>query len=296
MQPEAFPSLAAWYRDACSGLAQEHRSGGSVPVGLIRTEQPEPARRLVNPAVPELVLVVGLDADAPFRWNPGDGWTPEVRLRPGEMVLVPPETVAEFDIGGPRRMLQVTIPVRAVAPLLAGSEARGLAALAPLHGPVLRDQVLRAAVLRMWSESQLGGHSASLMIDGLMVGLLGQLLRRATQAPAAAALTLPQRTIARIDGHIDAHMETALDIPTLAALAGCSATHFARRFRAATGQTPQYVIDRRIERARELLAEGELPLSEIAYACGFASQSHMTDVFRQRVGLTPGRYRRGRAE
>ena len=79
----------------------------------------------------------------------------------------------------------------------------------------------------------------------------------------------------------------------LASLLGRPAARFLVDFKATTGQTPyQYVLSRRIARAQELLSAGEMPLAEVAYACGFASQSHMTDVFRQKLGVTPGRYRK----
>jgi len=69
---------------------------------------------------------------------------------------------------------------------------------------------------------------------------------------------------------------------------------FARAFKAATGSAPhRYLTDRRIGRARALLAEGRLPLAEIAEVCGFSSQPHFTYWFKRLVGTTPGAYREG---
>jgi len=62
-----------------------------------------------------------------------------------------------------------------------------------------------------------------------------------------------------------------------------------------TGLTPhQYVMSRRVARARRLLEEGELPITAIAAETGFASQSHLTDLFRREVGVTPRAYRAAR--
>lgn len=83
-----------------------------------------------------------------------------------------------------------------------------------------------------------------------------------------------------------------LSLKELALETSLSVFHFARAFKAATGVAPhQYVLERRVARARDLLAQGELSLSEIAQACGFASQAHLTNVFKRAVGVTPGVYR-----
>src|SRR5205814_1630136 len=69
---------------------------------------------------------------------------------------------------------------------------------------------------------------------------------------------------------------------------GDSPCHFARMFRRTTGKTPhQYAIGRRVECARRLLEAGELSIAAIAIDTGFASQSHLTEVFRRVTGVTP---------
>ncbi len=84
-----------------------------------------------------------------------------------------------------------------------------------------------------------------------------------------------------------------LALDELAALVDLSAKHFARAFRQSTGVPPhRWLIERRIDRAKELLAESDHSLAEIALACGFSDQSHFTAAFRKAVGATPGGYRR----
>jgi AraC family transcriptional regulator len=79
----------------------------------------------------------------------------------------------------------------------------------------------------------------------------------------------------------------------MAAVARLSPYHFARQFKAATGLPPrQYVIARRVERAKQLLQGGvDSSLAEVAARAGFADQSHFCHHFRRRVGVTPGRFR-----
>ncbi|HVW87612.1 MAG TPA: AraC family transcriptional regulator [Bryobacteraceae bacterium] len=96
----------------------------------------------------------------------------------------------------------------------------------------------------------------------------------------------------RIREYIEQSLERDLSIEALAGIAGLSPHYFADLFRQSTGFTPhQYVSHRRVERARQLLADPDLPLTEVAYRCGFTSQSQFTTVFRRFAGATPGRIR-----
>ena len=96
-----------------------------------------------------------------------------------------------------------------------------------------------------------------------------------------------------MEAYAEAHLAEPLTVEELAGAACLSTFHFARAFRAATGRTPHaWVTERRVARARRLLADPALPLAQVALAAGFASQSHFGQVFRQEVGATPGAYRR----
>ena len=95
----------------------------------------------------------------------------------------------------------------------------------------------------------------------------------------------------RMIDHVEAGLEGALRLEDLAEAAGLSAFHFQRMFRESFGVSPHsYVRRRRVERARHLLA-GADAIADIALACGFTSQSHLTRVFKTETGLTPAAYR-----
>ncbi|MDY7535253.1 AraC family transcriptional regulator [Pseudomonas sp. Bout1] len=92
--------------------------------------------------------------------------------------------------------------------------------------------------------------------------------------------------------YIDQQLAEPVSLGQLAGLCALSEYHFARMFRESFGLPPhQYLLARRLARARELLRGGALPLGEIALACGFSSASHFTNRFRQAMGATPGEYR-----
>jgi len=104
---------------------------------------------------------------------------------------------------------------------------------------------------------------------------------------------LPPATVRRLRDYIDSHLDQTIDVGTLATAAGLSTYHFARAFKQSEGTTPHdFVLKRRIAKARELLSRPDLSLSEIAAAAGFADQSHFTRRFHEIVGMSPGQFRK----
>ena len=104
---------------------------------------------------------------------------------------------------------------------------------------------------------------------------------------------LPPRIFRRIRDRIEAELDTELSLASLAKESGYSRAHFLRMFRAAAGLTPhQYVLERRLSTAQQLLLESRMSLTDIALKSGFSSQTHMNDVFRKRLAVTPLEYRR----
>jgi AraC-like DNA-binding protein len=96
----------------------------------------------------------------------------------------------------------------------------------------------------------------------------------------------------RVREFVDVHLGESIDLPMLAAVAGLSLHHFARQFKQSAGVTPHhYLTQKRLQRAQEMLAQTNLPLSEIAYAAGFSDQSHLARHFRHMLGTTPREFR-----
>lgn len=103
---------------------------------------------------------------------------------------------------------------------------------------------------------------------------------------------LPPGLLRRIVQRIEENLGEKLAVEDLARDAGLSRSHFSRAFQAATGEPPQaFIIGRRLSRAREMLADGDHPIAEIAAAAGFSSQAHLSTALKKRLGLSPARYR-----
>lgn len=92
----------------------------------------------------------------------------------------------------------------------------------------------------------------------------------------------------RVTDYINEHLENDLGLNEIAAVAELSPYHFARAFRKSTGKTPQqYLMQQRLERAKELLARADLPIVEVSLRTGFKNQSHFTTLFRKYTNFTP---------
>jgi AraC-like DNA-binding protein len=101
------------------------------------------------------------------------------------------------------------------------------------------------------------------------------------------------RHLLRARDLVDSRYAEPLDLQELARAAHVSPRHFSRSFRRTFGETPyQYLLTRRLERARHLLRTSELRVSEICFAVGFTSVGSFTTTFRRHVGVSPTAYRR----
>ena len=118
--------------------------------------------------------------------------------------------------------------------------------------------------------------------------------RGETKPPSNNAGTygLPRHVLLRIIERMRS-FDSDLSLQALANESGYSRVHFVRMFKAATGASPHnYLLNLKLERARELLKNPSISLIEIALDCGFSSHSHMSRLFHRSVGVTPSAYRR----
>jgi AraC family transcriptional regulator len=155
---------------------------------------------------------------------------------------------------------------------------------------------LRAAMLAVDAELAAGGAGGSLASESLANVLAVHLVRHVLAPPQPGRGrdgALPRGRLRAVVEYIEEHLDAGLTLEQMAAAARLSVYHFARQFKAAIGLPPhQYVILRRVERAKQLLqAATDLSLVEVALHAGFSDQSQLSHHFKRLVGITPGQFR-----
>lgn len=152
---------------------------------------------------------------------------------------------------------------------------------------------LAAATRRLILGEHTGGCLVSESLAVLALADFVEAAIRSNAPPPSPARALGSKELDAVYAQIEERLADDLSLAELAACIGLSPYHFGRAFRAATGLSPyQYVLERRLAHVRSRLEVGRENLADIAYAFGFSSQAHMTDVFKKRFGITPGRYRK----
>jgi AraC family transcriptional regulator len=155
---------------------------------------------------------------------------------------------------------------------------------------------IQAAILAIDAELTSGGAGGRLLTESLGNVLAVHLIRHAMGDDRAAHQPrggLPRHKLRAAIEYIEEHLDSELALDDLAAVVHLSPYHFARRFKISIGLPPhQYVIARRVERAKQLLRGGDdLSLAQIAARAGFWDQGHFTRHFKRLVGVTPKHFR-----
>jgi AraC family transcriptional regulator len=154
-------------------------------------------------------------------------------------------------------------------------EQAGAALLAELKGGGLADKLYAESLASLLAVHLLREHSS-----------LGP--RNARKVAEASGGRLPARALRRALEYVEENLPRSMTQAEIAAAAGFSPYHFARAFRRSTGLSPhRYVIERRVERAKGLLLEGETPIAVVAREVGFADQAHLTRHVKALLGATP---------
>ena len=156
---------------------------------------------------------------------------------------------------------------------------------------VLRSQALKQ-LFHIFTSELSNPDGVQLMTRELFLILLGAELGRLCEKEDRSRFPyrLNRSTLQLVLDHMEAQIGSKNSVPELANMAKCTPDHFIRLFREATGPTPhQYLIERRLQRAVTLLANGERP-SDVATILGFYDASAFTRAFKRRFSVPPSQY------
>jgi AraC family transcriptional regulator len=225
-----------------------------------------------------------------------DGVKRHVPPPAGSISVVPAGSPARWRWDGPKDSLHIYLEPQLVT-RVAAEEFELDPARLNVHSIDGQDLPhLRAALWAVDAELTSGGAGGRLTAESLAnvlaVDLIRHVLspRQPARGPDGA---LPQGRLRAVAEYIEAHLDVGPTLEQMAAIARVSPYHFARQFKAATGLPPhQYVIARRVERAKQLLQTGtDLSLADVAARAGFSDQSQFSRHFKRLIGTTPRHFR-----
>ncbi len=211
-------------------------------------------------------------------------------MAPGSIMVMSADSVARIELSAPVEGHWIIIDS------VSAHKALNTVELAParLEGGVLaliKDPLAEQIISRM-IDDQKSRHRSCAVLQETMIPALLMLTVQALDGLSGGRVNTHEQVIDQVLPHIEKNLDQPLQLDDLAALASCTTSHLHRVFKEHLGETPyQYVLKRRLAKAKSMLQDSKAGIAEIAYACGFSSQSHLTDRFHRWQGVPPGRYR-----
>lgn len=254
--------------------------------------------RATLPALPHLGLAYFVRSSARIDRRVEGAAQERAELEPGLFGMIPADRPSDWHVAGEPHVQLVYLRRDTIDELAVDAFDTEPAAveIAPRLG--FRDDALEPLVVALLGAARRGDPTTgpALWADHVirMIGL--ELLERYSnlaRRPATSSDATPARLAAARE-YVEANLTQDLTLRSIALEVGMRPHRLARDFRAATGiPLHQYVVARRVTRAARLLRTTNSPIATIAAECGFADQSHMTNAFRRRFGVTPAAYRAG---
>lgn len=211
--------------------------------------------------------------------------------KPGQVLLTPPQQSSYWRFESSPLILHLGVPVQHLADMLDADTDFVESEISRAAHLIHDDPLISQIAARLWAigcdSSNYSFKFSEKGLDTILMLLLGA--KPPDGNPDAAALA-PWRLRKVMDAI--ANQKSDISVAELARLVCLSPDHFSRAFKSTTGRSPHQVIsEMRIERAKALLREADLSMTELALELGFSSSAHFSSRFRQLTGLTPTDWR-----
>ena len=253
-----------------------------VPGGLVQATIGEPPGQISLDGAPGSVLMFNISPVQGLRQT-REGRSFVSDMLHGEMILMPRGVPSQWSWKSACDRLDVI-----VYPDVFGNTCK----LDVVDRHVFRNSEMEAICRRLYQKLTLCRMPEQLYVESQLMRLAALLLRhhstaaQADRIPPSGGLTRHQAR--RVLDYIESNLGGQLTLTELAGIADLSLHHFARMFKRTIGVAPyRYVLERRVERAKEMLRTARGSLVDISLAVGFDSQSHFTSAFGRMVGATP---------
>ncbi len=275
---------------AAQSITQFEHEAEKVSVRVVT----DPAGRIETPALPKPRIAIHL-GNSVYMVCQRAGQKHCGLAVHGDIDIVPADTACVWEPNGPDSALIVSISPDVLA---SAAEELGLDRnrLEVVNRFQVRDSQVEHICWALKAEMERGYPTGRIFLDSLSTALAAALVRR-----HSSFASLPSASISRMSGqrfrqalsYIEDNLQQDLSLKEIAQAAGVSESHLKTTFRQLTGvPVHQYVIQRRVERATTLLAQGRLSISEVAQETGFAHQSHLAKHMQRLLGCSPKVVRR----
>lgn len=279
-------------------IAQQVRSpaGAATPArpqihAEIKSFQPGIAEMSASPHA-VICMFLGSSVETICRRN---GTARHGREVAGDLDIIPMNTACSWETKQPGSVLVIVVPnalLQSVATDLGFDPER----IELADRFQLRDPQLEHIGWALKADIDTGCTGGRLFRESLGVALATRLLQRHNthslpmRSPRGG---LTQAKLKHLVAHIEDNLDSDLSLNELSSVVGMSVSHLKTLFRRSTGvSVHQYVLRRRVERAKLLLQQEDLSITQVAFATGFAHQSHLARHMRKILGATPASLRR----
>jgi AraC family transcriptional regulator len=225
-----------------------------------------------------------------------EGKSAQTRMRRGSIQVCPAGATKKLQHKGGGDFLVVHIAPELLLQVAADMHLDNPEGVELRHTFCTRDQRIEELSRELWNEYQTNDLASAICAEALGNQLAVRLLRNYSTAEAIApppSSKLSARALKRAMDYVESNLASDLTLEEIARALAMSAGHFAHAFKNATGMAPhRYVVERRIEAAKLLLRESELPIGNLASLVGFSTHSHFCATFQRLVGESPRSFRR----
>lgn len=259
-----------------------------VPGAIVQATLGEPSGQLSLDGIPANVLMFNLSPVQALR-QAREGRSFVNDMLCGEMTLMSRDTPSEWSWNSTCDRLDVIL-----APDALGDGS----ALDAADRFVFRDAEMETICRRLYREVSSGHAADPLRMESFVLQLAASMMLRHSRTSGTTLAVhspggLTHNQAKRVIEYVEAHLNREVTLREMAQVLGLSPYHFARMFKRTMTTAPyQYVLERRMERAKAMLRAGDTSLLEIGLSTGFCDQSHFARTFRRMVGATPASFQR----
>jgi AraC family transcriptional regulator len=293
-QPRQYDSFIDFYRETYeTSISRTHASALS-DVSLIDLKQG--AGDWSDAEHPELVFAQIQSPELKLTASFGDGVHRSHFRAAHGMIIQPPNAHVSIHIDNPHRFHVLAVPYQKLLALVEGDMLPADGDFGHLSCVPFANAELFNLVGSLRAEAEAGNPRGITYAQGGLMMLAATLVGLAQNSLAAVSRGgLAPWQIQRATEMMANSEESDISLVAMANAVGLSSYHFCRAFKQSTGMPPhRYQIMLRIERAKDMLANSSLSISDVAAAVGYHDQGQLARLFRRQVGVTPSQYRRAR--